>query len=259
MSRRRRQPRRGSTGGRGAPGCLSVLFLVAVIAAVTAAAIFIFFKMKRIEVAGIEHYKDTDIIAASGAETGSNLVFINKRAMTIGITSALPYVDEVKITRRLPDTLVITVTETKAAAYFTGTGDFWLCDTEGKLLERVTEEPAGLIRVDGVQPVTPLEGSTVELGEESELRLQTYVDTLSALERSGLLREVKEIDLSGLYDVSIELGGRFDVDFGAPEDLDYKIKYLREIVQNKLGPNQKGSIDLSRLIEKGEARFLEEF
>lgn len=254
---RKRQPRKA--GRRGSPGCLSALFLVAVIAAVAVAAIFIFFKMQYIEVVGVEHYTDAQVIAASGAETGSNLVFIGKGSMAREIASELPYVSEVKITRRLPNTLVITVTETKAVAYFESSGSYWLADSVGKLLERVSSEPLGLIRVDGVQPVTPVEGMTVDLGEEGDLRLRTYVDAIEAFDRSGMTGSVQKMDLSGLYDVSIECSGRFKVDLGAPENLDYKIEFLYEIVNTKLAPNQKGSIDLSNLIEKGEARFLEEY
>lgn len=258
MARQTRQPNRRQ-GRRGAPGCLSALFLVAVIAAVVVAAIFIFFKMKYIVVEGESHYSEARIIAASGAETGSNLVFIGKGSMRRGIESELPYVAEVTIRRRLPDTLEITVVETEAVAYFEANGAYWLTDGTGKLLERTIEHPYGLIRIDGVKPSLPVEGSIVDLGEESELRLRTYSDTLAALEKAGMLGEVASIDIGGLYDVQIECFGRFRVDFGAPEELDYKIEYLREIIDTKLSPTQKGSIDLSELIEKGEARFLEEY
>ncbi len=257
MARPRNQHSRA--GRRGAPGCLSALLLAAVIAAVLVAAVFIFFNIKTIRVVGQAHYTDTQIIAASGAEAGTNLVFAGTNAMEHAVSSKLPYIDSVEISRSLPNTLIISVTETQAAAYFESSGSYWLTDMGGKLLERTLDEPRGLIRIDGAKPTMPVAGSLADLGEESELRLRTYADTLAALEKAELIDEVSSIDLSGLYDVQLECFGRFEVDLGAPEELEYKLQYLLEIIETKLTPNQKGRIDLSNLIEKGEARFLEEY
>ncbi len=255
-AKKRRKVRQGR---RGSPGCLSVLFLLICIAAAVIAAIFIFFKMRNIEVVGAEHYTPEQVVTASGAETGSNLIFMRKSSMSHGIFAELPYVSEVRISRSLPDTLVITVSETKAVAYLDDGGVFWIVDPKGKLLERTLTQPEGLMRIEGVLPLMPVVGETVNFGEESELRLRTFVSTVEALEQAEFLGEVQSMDLGGLYDVSIRCCGRFDVSLGAPEELGYKLQYLGVIINEKLRPNQKGSIDLSGLIDKGEARFLEDY
>ncbi len=256
MAKTRRRPRQSR---RGSPGCLSVLFLLICVIAAAVAAIFIFFKMRTIEVVGAEHYTPEQVAAASEAEIGSNLVFISKSRMTHGIFGELPYVSEVRINRKLPDTLVITVSETHAAAYVADGGVYWLIDPSGKLLERRLDCPSGIMEITGAKPLMPVVGSKVDFGEESALKLDTFIAAVDALERRGFIGEVQSIDISGVYDLSIRCCGRFDVDLGAPEELDYKLDYLDAIINEKLRPNQKGSIDLSKLIEKGEARFLEEY
>lgn len=244
---------------RGSPGCLSMLFLLICVIAAAVAARFIFFKMRTVEVVGAEHYAPEQIVSASGAEIGSNLVFVSKSGMTRGIFAELPYVSEVRINRKLPDTLVITVSETYAAAYVAEGGVYWLIDPSGKILERCLERPSGVMEITGATPLMPTVGSKVDFGEESELRLGTFVTAVEALERTGFISEVQSIDLSGVYDLSVRCCNRFNVELGAPEELDYKLEYLDAIINDKLRPNQKGSIDLSKLIEKGEARFLEEY
>lgn len=256
MAKTRRRPRQSR---RGSPGCLSVLFLLICVIAAAVAAIFIFFKMRTVEVVGAEHYTPEQVASASRAEIGSNLVFISKGRMTHGIFGELPYVSEVRINRKLPDTLVITVSETHAAAFAADGGVFWLIDPSGKLLERRLERPSGIMEITGAKPLMPVVGSKVDFGEESELKLSTFVAAVDALERSGFIGQVQSIDISGVYDLSMRCCGRFSVDLGAPEELDYKLEYLNAIINDKLRPNQKGSIDLSKLIEKGEARFLEEY
>ena len=41
-----------------------------------------------------------------------------------------------------------------------------------------------------------------------------------------------------------------------PENLSYKLRFLREKVVKELKPNDRGVIDLSELIEKKEGRFI---
>ena len=92
-----------------------ILIFVAICGAI-AVALALFFKVETISVNGNSRYTTQQIIDAGGIETGDNMFFLNKYTASERITASLPYVETVRISRQLPDTLVITVTECTAPA-----------------------------------------------------------------------------------------------------------------------------------------------
>ena len=107
MARRRKSNRRR----RGSFGFLYKLLSMLVICGAIVAALTLFFRVDTIEVTGMERYTAQEIINASGVETGDNLFLLNKYSVDQDIKAALPYIEELRINRRLPDTLVIQVQE----------------------------------------------------------------------------------------------------------------------------------------------------
>jgi len=257
-SRKVREGREKAYGrSRGGPGCLSMLFLVLLVLAAVTATIAIFFRISRIEIRGNERYSTEEIRVASGVEQGDNLLLFNKFKAISGIFSKLPYVDEIRMSRDLPDTLVIEVAETSARAYIAVPSGYWLLSPKGKLLERrLTLPDDDLIEIRGAALVAPEPGKTADFGPEEKMRFAAMTDTLSTLESMGVAKDVDSIDISKVYNIEIGYLNRFCVKLGMPENLDYKIEFLKEKVVTKLNPNDTGVIDLSELIEKKQARFI---
>ena len=136
----RRRRRRGGLGRLLRPLSV-VLAAVAVVAALT-----LFFKVDKIEVLGNSRYQESEIAAASGVLRGDNLVLLDKYAISQRLCKELPYITEVRVNRKFPDTLLVEVTETKAVASIQGAGGYWLInsggESGGKLLEMVESEAA---------------------------------------------------------------------------------------------------------------------
>ena len=84
-----------------------------VICGAVVAALTLFFRVDRIEVTGTERYTEDEVIAASGIDIGDNLYLLNKYDAARSIADALPYIDieDIRIRRELPDTLLIDVEE----------------------------------------------------------------------------------------------------------------------------------------------------
>ena len=111
----------------------------------------VFFKVENIEVSGNSKYSKEEIISASGIHTGDNLFFINRIGAGSRVVVKLPYVDSVKITRSLPNSVTITVEESKAAACIQSGDELWSISSTGKFLSRLTEKDARLLpKVTGV-------------------------------------------------------------------------------------------------------------
>ena len=203
-----------------------ILIFVAICGAI-AVALALFFKVDTITVTGNSRYTANQIIEASGIETGDNMFFLNKYHASERITAALPYVETVRISRQLPDTLVVTVTECTAPAAVSQDGKLWLLSGDGKIVDAKTG--------DGKQYAV-VEGLTL----------------LGLLRDKDMLGDVQTIDLSDTASVVMRYLDRFDVTFRWDADFDYKLDYLLAVVE-RLEVNEKGAIDMT---QEGKASFI---
>ncbi len=235
--KRRRRRRRG-------PGILFSFFCLTMICAAILTAVTIFFKVKSVTVTGETRYNKNEIIQAAGIETGENLIFLNKIAAINRIFQDRPYLDEVSVRRRLPDTIEIFVTECQpAAALAAEGGQYWLIDRNGKLLELVpAQQTESLCKIIGIDPEQPEAGTYADfLDEEKEKALFTILNTA---ENSGILNEIIDIDISQIFEIRLQYTERFEVELGTVEDLSKKIGFLKSVV-GRLGEMDTGVIDLT--------------
>ena len=106
MARRHGRGRRGRRFG-----VLYKLLTLVVVCAAAVLALTLFFKVESVEVTGNSRYSAQEIQDACGVQLGDNLYLLSKPDMVQRLHQQLPYIDEVRITRRLPNTLCVQVTE----------------------------------------------------------------------------------------------------------------------------------------------------
>lgn len=107
----------------------------------------------RVQVDGAERTPDRAIRAASGIFTGDTMVGADLDGGTVAV-AALPWVDEVRITRLWPGTVRIVVTE-RVPVVAVAVGDGWArIDARGRVLDQASTRPA-LIALQGRRKVAP--------------------------------------------------------------------------------------------------------
>lgn len=230
------------------------LLTMAALVAVILICMLIFFKIGTITVEGSQHYTEEEIATASGLSVGDNLVMLNKTVAASKIKAWLPYVEDVKIRRKLPNQLTITVTECEAAgAAVSESGSWWSLDSNCKLLEETTAEEAKKYPVlSGVVLTAPVSGCAASAADPEQITVAQTL--LTAMEQWDLVDVITTVDLSKLYGIVLWYGDRFEIDLGSTDNLAYKIQYLQEILKN-LNDGQSGVIDLTFETET-VARFL---
>ena len=112
-ARRNRNTRRRNRGRFG--GLYKLLSILLIFAAILLGCL-VFFRVDRIEVTGASRYSEAEIIQVAGVNQGDNLYGLNKTRIVNQLLTQLPYIDEISISRRLPDTLVINVRESAEMA-----------------------------------------------------------------------------------------------------------------------------------------------
>ena len=238
MAKKRKKRRRRGGLGRLLRPLSVILAAVAVVAALT-----LFFKVEHITVTGAGRYGAEEIIAASGVEIGDNLILLDRYRVAQRIYTSLPYITDVRPKQEFPNTLNIEVTETQAVAVIQGAGGYWLLSGDGKLLEAVDAPAAAdYLQVAGVQASEPAVSETLTLTEDSPITPLRLTELLDALDEYGALSRADSIDCSDPRVLVLNYDGRFRVEMFYDADFSFKIASLVKIVDEKLEPNETGTL-----------------
>jgi len=251
LKRRKNKKRYRRRRGGGAGIVLTLLCILVIIVAIVA-AITVFFRVRQVDVTGESRYANADIMALSQIEPGDNIFFFNKFAAISRIFDQCPYLDEISIRRRLPDRVEIIITECVPVAAVESGGSCYIMDIDGKLLEKCSLQTAQkycIIRgAELDQPEVGKQAVFVAPEQENPLFL-----VLNTANNSDILQNIGEIDISQTYDIQFTYADRFTVKVGTAGDLEQKIRYMKVVANEKLGPSETGTIDVS---DTQTARFI---
>ena len=201
-------------------------------------------------------YDASQITAAFGHTQGENLFGFSAKETQQNIAAALPYLENVQIRRRLPDTVIIAVTPAVEASVVESVSGWAVLSQSYKVLRLEAGPPEGLVRINGVQADAPAPGQPVKLTEEDKLPLlQTLLEKTAA---QGLA-PIDEIDLSNTLEISFLYQGRIRIVLGTSNDLDYKLKWAWRMVtpgetSDSLSETDRGTLDVSARGEDGLGR-----
>ncbi len=212
----------------------------------------IFFKVDKIQVVGNSLYREDEVVEASGVVRGDNLLTLSKGAIAGRINAVLPYVEQVRVERQLPDTVVIHLVESKAVyAVTTDDGTDWLMSGGGKLLERAETSAADYPKITGVTPKAPAAGAQVDCDQPDSL--SAALELMALLEETDYISQIVEVNVEKPYDIILWYGAQFEVHLGGTDELSYKMQYLTAILDDPQ-VEEGGVIDLT-LQEKSVAIF----
>lgn len=243
MARRKHTKRRR---GRGSFGFLYKLLSVLLICGAIIAAMTLFFRVGEIVVTGQKRYTAEEIQAASGVELGSNMYLLNKYDVVRAITRELPYIEDIRVNRKLPDTLLIEVHESGRPFALVQDGSAWLISSNGKIVEQLPEKDAGPYgRISGCQLLAPSVGTQMALATEYASQQSSLLALLDALEDAGLTENVDGIRLDELSCLKMDYIGRFTVLMAYGADYEWELKKLTAtLADEKIQDNMSGTLDL---------------
>jgi len=241
---------------------LSVLAVCAVLAA--AAYGFIEgFRITGFEVRGKTRYSASQVIEAAGIAEGRNIFFRGRDSAQAVLCKKLPYIGKAEIERKLPGTLVINVSETKAyCAMKTGSG-LLLLDRGAKALERKASgsqgklpvllcaapsqaSPGSVIVFKAPAENTTQAGDSVTQPSAFNDTLLCYFAVIKAIDESGI-KGITQIDLRDLMDVKLQYQSRITIVIGQPDRMTRRLQLAVETlaIQDAKSPSQKGTLDVS--------------
>ena len=244
MAARRRHSNRRRR--RGSFGFLYRLLSVLVICGVIVVALTLFFRVDTVVVTGTQRYTQQEVIDATGIKTGDNLFLMNKYDVAQNIVGELPYIEEIRINRKLPDTLLIQVEECGTPLALVQDGSAWLISSTGKIVDQKTAaEATDYGTIDGCELLAPSVGSTIALKTEYATQQTSLLRLLAALEDEDMMGDVNAIHLGDASTLNMDYLDRFTVEmpYGA-DDYGWLMQVLK-IAVGQLETNQTGTIRLN--------------
>ena len=152
------------------------------------------FMVRHIRIEGTRRAGAEELRRRIGLEPAANIFRVSARDVVRDLESH-PWVRRATAHRRLPDTIVVEITEHEPRAVVV-MGHLYLTDVDGRLFKRVLEgEARDLVVVTGIDRVTYLEDR-----EGAEARIREALELIDAYRRPGRPR---------LSEISLGAGGAF--------------------------------------------------
>ena len=229
---------------RNGAGSLYVAVIAALMLIAALIGISVFFRVSDISVVGNSVYDGDELVKAAGIKLDDNILFISDSQAAARIRNAYPYVDSVRILKKLPGTVVIEITENLPIAFIPTEDADFILDHTGKILERRDKgHTGGLIEIRGAQPIMPAAGQRLSFGEEQTLRLEAMKSVLDAVRRAGMGERIQWLDVTALSSIRFMYENRFTVDMGRGDDAEQKLYILSRIAKDH--PTERANVDLS--------------
>ncbi len=249
---------------------------LAIVTALVLALLFgisIFFKVGDVQVSGTQKYDAWTVRQASGIRDGENLLTLDKNRVSSSILDKLPYVSEVQVGIRLPETVVIQVTEMNVTYPIQDTAEnWWLLSSEGRIIDTCPAADAEeKTKILGVKLDSPTVGSEAKAYEEpavpeetgaasapvtvyNQERLDTALTVIAALENQGFVGAMDSIDVSKLSEMVLWHDGRFQILLGDAADLSKKLNALSQTLE-QMEKYNTGILDIRFTKYPNEVRY----
>ena len=200
----------------------------------------VFLRIIDIHVEGNYRYTAEEIIESSGISLGNNLLFLNIQDVVANIREANPFVNDVIITRMMPDEVLIEIVESTPMASVLVSEQTLIIDSVGRVLEKVSSGETGgivdvwiasLIEVRGVEPERPELGNTITSTRlDGETRIQSMLEVLGSLERESIKENVVYIDVSNITNIHLGYLNIYRVNLGGLSQVRSNIARLGDAV-----------------------------
>ncbi len=247
------------------------LMTIAAVVIALVLGLSVFFKVKVIEVSGAQVYSNWAVAEASGIraedkemdEPGDNLLTFSRTRASAQIRAALPYVEEVRIGIKLPDTVNIYIKELEVTyAVQDQDGVWWLMTSQGRIVEQTDDATAQkftqIIGVNLYNPVvneqaaaleeapqeTMEEGETIPVTVTGAQRLSAALQILTALEANDIVGEAASVDVTSTNSIELWYGTQYQVQLGDTSHMEYKIACMNDVIL-EFEDYQKGILDVS--------------
>ncbi|MBW6464204.1 MAG: cell division protein FtsQ/DivIB [Dethiobacteria bacterium] len=184
-----------------------------------------FFRVNEIIVEGAEDIPGEAIMSAGNLEIGMSILFLKENKIAEAVMSEYPEINKVEITRILPESLVVSVTERTLAAYVIIPDGYWMIDRDAVCFAHTMETAGDYPVISGIDvsmiiPGEPLGGT----GRRDTLR-SFFHNWYNAD-----LPEIEKIDFADSFNLIAESTEGWEIWLGDDKEMAYKLLLIQESI-----------------------------
>ncbi|MBQ3075662.1 MAG: FtsQ-type POTRA domain-containing protein [Clostridia bacterium] len=220
-----------------------VILLVALLGTATYFVMENFFVVKEVSVKKSDIYESADILSCAGIKKGRPLYKINKEKIIGKIRTKFSYLEDIKISYKLPDKVQISFREEYGKfAVELGVEVFALDDDLYVLAKEPADTEIQRIRIISGDVNRCVVGENISfIDEDTAPILLTLIETLN---EKKMIDSIRTINVNNQFDIRLDYDGRFNIGIGDHSDIPLKLAMLQKILED-LGSDASGEIDIS--------------
>lgn len=200
------------------------------------------FELKQIDVDGNSKITKSDIIKIGDIETGKNIFKYNLNDVEKKLL-VNPYIKYVKVSRKFPDKLVITIKENSEYAIIKEGGSYIYIGENGLILsEQKDIKNKNIPLVSGIEIKNKKLNTKIKINSDKSNYIILAIDTLKKNNMSRKIESIK-INKNKMY---MKTDDNTNIVLKIDEDIEYNINRLKAILVDLKSNNKKGgNIDLT--------------
>ena len=209
------------------------------------------FNIKGVVCVGQERLSEEEVLKYAKVEIGENIFITSLKDIKTRLAN-IPYVKESNARRIFPDKIKLWVRECEPV-FVTKTDDkYTVCDVETKILEIAPENKDSLCEITFPKSIAKKPGDILISGDSTaDLKLAEIIKTLGDLD---LIKKTTSVDFTDISDIMILYDGRLKIKIGNTNDVTYRLKFIKEVMDKNISPHEKATIDYT-----GETLFVGQF
>ena len=197
------------------------------------------FNLNYVVLEGNEKIIYEDIILNGEIILGKNIFTLNLNKIGDKL-SKIPYVNSLSITRKLPDKLVVSITECIPFGYVNSPEGYAVVDKDGKVLE-ITGD-LNLYKIPLLSEYSSDSAIPSEIISVNEENFEKTLEILRDLYNNNFIENIYSVSMSG-SEIILKVSDRLIIEMGEYEQFNAKIVMVKEIL-SRLPENDYGTLRL---------------
>ncbi len=222
-----------------------ILLVVAIVAVIVVLSLTVFFKINTITLKGNSTYTKEEILAVLPIGKGDNLFISDTEKASAKLEESLPYIYNAEVTRKLPSTIIVNITETPIV-YSVKNSDktYTLLDGRFKVLETSAKKNKNAVAILKAELKTAVIGQRADFTETK--KMDNLLKLANAIERLKL-DKITAINSADINNNTVTYDSRITIKLGSLDKLDNKIYSALSAIDklNESNPQIEGVLTVS--------------